>query len=192
MKTTISLPDFRSLKPVRPFSAFLCCGFAGWCLEVIFTSVESLLAGDLRLMGRTSLLMFPIYGLGVLLGPIAGLTDRWLADLPGFPAQTRLSPAARLLRHGLLFMVLIFTAEYAAGRLFVYLGICPWDYSACPDQIDGVIRLRFAPLWFLTGLILERVAAGCASDRGSGFLHGCGRLPVHAPNRAADKKSACI
>ena len=39
----------------------------GWCLEVVFTSMESILIHDWRLMGRTSLLMFPIYGCGALL-----------------------------------------------------------------------------------------------------------------------------
>ena len=29
---------------------FMKCGIAGWCLEVMFTSVESVLARDWRLM----------------------------------------------------------------------------------------------------------------------------------------------
>ena len=37
---------------------FCRCGIAGWCLEVMFTSVDSIMAGDWRLMGRTSLIMF--------------------------------------------------------------------------------------------------------------------------------------
>ena len=41
---------------------FCRCGIAGWCLEVMFTSVDSIMAGDWTLMGQTSLLMFPIYG----------------------------------------------------------------------------------------------------------------------------------
>ena len=52
---------------------FLKCGIAGWCLEVMFTSVESILNQDWRLMGRTSLLMFPIYGCGAFLGPLGNL-----------------------------------------------------------------------------------------------------------------------
>ena len=60
---------------------FFKCGIAGWCLEVIFTSAESILARDWRLMGHTSLLMFPIYGMGALLGPIGSRVEsmdwRW-------------------------------------------------------------------------------------------------------------------
>ena len=54
---------------------FFLCGMTGWCLEVVFTSMESILIHDWRLMGRTSLLMFPIYGCGALLAPIGSLAD---------------------------------------------------------------------------------------------------------------------
>ena len=55
------------------------CGVAGWCLEVMFTSVDSILAGDFRLMGHTSLLMFPIYGLGAFAAPVSTFLDAWLS-----------------------------------------------------------------------------------------------------------------
>ena len=87
---------------------FLKCGVAGWCLEVMFTAAESLARGDWKLMGRTSLIMFPIYGMGALLGPIGKLTDRWIGD-----ANIRASD--RAVRHGMLYMVLIFLAEYTTG-----------------------------------------------------------------------------
>ena len=52
-------------------------------MEVMFTSVDSIMAGDWRLMGRTSLLMFPIYGMGALLLPVNCLLDQWIAGIPG-------------------------------------------------------------------------------------------------------------
>lgn len=137
----------------KQFAADFCrCGIAGWCLEILFTSVDSIAAGDWRLMGTTSLFMFPIYGMGAVLGPGGRLLDRWLGDgeQTGPGAQ-----AARLVRRGLVYMVLIFIGEYLAGTALKALGICPWDYSAWPDNIDGVIRLGFAPLWFGTGLLFE-------------------------------------
>ena len=138
---------------------FCRCGIAGWCLEVMFTSVDSIMAGDWRLMGRTSLIMFPIYGMGALLGPISSMMDSWLSDLPGFEeaSRERISPLALAIRHGLLFLVLIFLAEYVTGIWLTGAGICPWDYSRWPDNVDGVIRLNFAPLWFFTGLLFERI-----------------------------------
>ena len=35
--------------------------------------------------------------------------------------------------------------------------MCPWDYSKARWNIKGVIRLAYAPVWFLTGLLYERV-----------------------------------
>lgn len=145
---------------LRQFLLNFCrCGITGWCLEVMFTSVDSVISGDFRLMGHTSLLMFPIYGMGALLFPVGRLLDLWLTGIPGMEqaGEDRLSAAARRIRHGLVFMVLIFMAEYAAGMWLKALGICPWDYSAWPDQVRGVIRLKFAPLWFGTGLLFEYI-----------------------------------
>lgn len=138
---------------------FIRCGVAGWCLEVMFTSVDSMMAGDWRLMGRTSLIMFPIYGCGAFLVPISRLVDDWLSDIPGFEeaSKERIGRIPLLIRHGLLYMVLIFIAEYVTGLWLTGAGICPWDYSRCPDNVDGVIRLNFAPLWFATGLIFEQI-----------------------------------
>ena len=100
---------------------FAKCGIAGWCLEILFTSAESVAAGDMRLMGRTSLLMFPIYGLGVFLGPICRRLDQWLGD------EGVLRSRDRFWRHGINDMVLIFTTQYLAGSFLRGAGICPWD-----------------------------------------------------------------
>ena len=128
---------------------FAKCGIAGWCLEILFTSAESVAAGDMRLMGRTSLLMFPIYGLGVFLGPICRRLDQWLGD------EGVLRSRDRFWRHGINDMVLIFTTEYLAGSFLRGAGICPWDYTGRVMNIGGLIRLDFAPFWFLTGLLFE-------------------------------------
>lgn len=138
---------------------FIRCGIAGWCLEVMFTSVDSIMAGDWRLMGTTSLIMFPIYGCGAFLVPISRLMDDYLSDLPGFEeaSKDRIGRLPLLIRHGLLYMVLIFIAEYVTGIFLTGAGICPWDYSHWPDNVDGVIRLNFAPLWFGTGLLFEQI-----------------------------------
>ncbi len=135
-----------------PFNFFK-CGVTGWCLEVVFTSVESIMRHDWRLMGRTSLLMFPIYGCGALLGPIGRGIDNWIR-----PAQSAVSRKSDItIRHGMLYMVLIFVAEYIFGYLLKARGMCPWDYTGRSSNIDGLIRLDFAPLWFITGLIFEQI-----------------------------------
>lgn len=88
--------------------------------------MDSIMAGDWRLIGRTSLIMFPIYGMGALLLPISRFIDSWLTGLPGLEdaGQDRLSRVGRSVRHGLIYMVLIFIAEYITGIWLTSIGIC--------------------------------------------------------------------
>ena len=129
---------------------FFQCGIAGWCLEVLFTSMESVMLKDWRLMAKTSLLMLPIYGMGAILPEISGLVDWWLGG-------ERLDWMDRVIRHGILYTVLIFMGEYLFGSILKAYGICPWDYTGLHSNVNGLIRLDFAPLWFATGLIFERI-----------------------------------
>ena len=78
---------------------FLKCGLTGWCLEILFTSMDALRRRDMTLKGHTSLWMFPIYGSAAILSPISRL-------LRGKSALTR----------GLTYMSLIFSIEYLTGR----------------------------------------------------------------------------
>ena len=43
-------------------------------------------------------------------------------------------------------MLCIYLGEYISGRLLKRKDMCPWDYSDCPLQYQGVIRFDFAPL----------------------------------------------
>lgn len=133
------------------FCNFLKCGVAGWCLEILFTSMESVMAKDMKLMGRTSLWMFPIYGMGALLGPISRGIDSWIGD------AKRLTLRDKFWRHGFNDMVMIFLAEYVTGAMLKAKNMCPWDYTGRLFSIDGLIRLDFAPFWFGTGLLFERL-----------------------------------
>ena len=54
-------------------------------------------------------------------------------------------------------LVLIFVAEYVCGSWLRARGICPWDYTGRHSNVDGLIRLDFAPLWFMTGLLFEQI-----------------------------------
>ena len=94
--------------------------------------------------------MFPIYGMGAILPEISGLVDWWLGG-------ERLDWMDRVIRHGILYTVLIFMGEYLFGSILKAYGICPWDYTGLHSNVNGLIRLDFAPLWFATGLIFERI-----------------------------------
>lgn len=119
---------------------FLKCGLAGWCMEILFTSMESLRRRDMTLKGSTSLWMFPIYGSAAVLAPFSRL-------LAGKSAW----------RRGVAYMGLIFSAEYLSGTLLSKHSFCPWDYRRSRWNISRVIRLDYAPYWFFAGLLFEHL-----------------------------------
>lgn len=84
--------------------------------------------------------MFPIYGAAALLTPLFHKAKK-------FPVMLR----------GTLYTILIFIAEFFSGSLLKKHQACPWDYSKAKFNVKGVIRLDYAPMWFLTGLLFERL-----------------------------------
>ncbi len=116
-------------------------GLLGWCAEIAWTGLGSLLAGDPRLTAKTYLWMFPIYGLAVFLEPVHDRIRPW-------PALAR----------GSVWMLIFFAVEYLTGWLLrALVGASPWDYSAAGFNVHGLIRLDYAPVWFALGLIYEKV-----------------------------------
>ena len=131
---------------------FLLCGLLGWSLEIFWTGLHSLFKRDRQLMGHSSLWMFPIYGCAAFIGPLSRLLQK-----------------KHPLFRGNLYMLGIFLVEFSTGLLLKRKDWCPWDYSDCPLQYQGVIRFDFAPLWFLTGLLFERVILCRSGDQNSEF-----------------------
>ena len=125
---------------------FLKCGTLGWCLEILVSGAEALRRQDKTLTCHTSLWMFPIYGCACLIGPVYRI-------LKHLPKTVR----------GLIYMTGFFGVEYVSGSFLKKYDCCPWDYSKAPLQIGGVIRLDYAPLWFATGLLYEKML--CARNR---------------------------
>ncbi|MFR4352388.1 MAG: putative ABC transporter permease [Roseburia sp.] len=119
---------------------FFICGLTGWCMEILFTSAGSLLRRDGRLIGQTSVWMFPIYGMAACIRPVYRV-------IRGLPALLR----------GAVYSVGIFSCEYLTGTLLKKHHMCPWDYSGAKANIDGVIRLDYAPFWMAAGLLFERI-----------------------------------
>ena len=120
---------------------FFLCGITGWTLECFWTGLCAvILWEDPMLLCKTSVWMFPIYGLAVLILPVS----RRLTHRPFY-------------YRGIVYMILIFSIEFLAGGLLNMIHACPWNYSNAPFNIMGVIRPDYAPLWFLMGLIYEKV-----------------------------------
>lgn len=119
---------------------FLIYGLTGWIAETIFTGLGSLMKGDLTMGSRTYIWMFPIYGLMVLLEPVH---DR----IRALPVVFR----------GGVYTLIIFAIEYTTGWILRGLiGKCPWNYTG-PYAIDGLITLSFIPVWFIGGLLFEKL-----------------------------------
>lgn len=119
---------------------FLLCGSIGWCLEIFWTGMHSLLQGEPTMMGTSSLLMFPIYGCAAVIRPLY----KKIAAIPTF-------------LRGCIYTAGIYLMEFVSGSILKHFKMCPWDYSKTPFQINGIIRLDYAPLWFLTGLLFEKI-----------------------------------
>ena len=121
------------------FKNFILCGMGGWCMECFWTGLHSVISHkDPFLYCRTSVWMFPIYGMAVFIGPLS----QQLKDRP-------------LLLRGFIYMFLIFTIEFSTGEILKRYHACPWNYSSSQFHFDGVIRLDYAPVWFVVGLIYE-------------------------------------
>lgn len=121
---------------------FLTCGLLGWCLEIFWTGLHTLGGKDFRLMGHSSLWMFPIYGMASCISP---LSQKLRSLKWPFPLR------------GIVYTAGIFATEYGTGFLLKKYNLCPWDYSGCHSNIHGLIRLDYAPIWFVTGLFYEKI-----------------------------------
>lgn len=91
-------------------------------------------------MGHTSLWMFPIYGLAACIYPLNRV-------LKHFPVWLR----------GALYSGGILSVEYASGMILKHFSCCPWNYEGTKYNINGVIRLDYAPFWAAAGLIFEKI-----------------------------------
>lgn len=119
---------------------FMKCGIIGWCLEVIWTGIHSGMQHDRSLRSTTSLLMFPIYGMAAWIRPVSHFIRKksiWV--------------------RGLIYTAGIYMMEFFTGSWLKKRGVCPWDYSNSKYNIKGLVRLDYAPAWFLTGLLYESV-----------------------------------
>lgn len=120
---------------------FFKCGLVGWGLECFWTGLNSIhRQKDKKMLCTTSLWMFPIYGMAALMSPLFRV-------MKGKPFILR----------GSIYTTCIFCTEFLTGTLLKKKGCCPWDYSKAKTNFKGLIRLDFAPLWFLVGLLYEKV-----------------------------------
>lgn len=109
-------------------------------MEILFTGLCSLRSHEPRLTARTSIWMFPIYGMASFLSPLS-----------------RLLQGRHIVLRGSIYTCCIFAGEFLSGAFLKKHRACPWDYSTAKYNIAGLIRLDYAPLWFGAGLLFEKL-----------------------------------
>ena len=120
---------------------FILCGCIGWCLECFWTGMHSVAEHkDPRFLCNTSIWMFPIYGLAALIAPLSKIIQNH-----------------SLIFRGTIYTLGIYVTEFLSGKWLKSKNACPWDYSHTKYHYQGIIRLDYAPVWFLTGLLYEKV-----------------------------------
>ncbi|MDO5292400.1 MAG: hypothetical protein Q4F05_06580 [bacterium] len=123
------------------FTNFIICGCIGWCFECFFSGLCAIINHkDPKLVCHSSVWMFPIYGLAAFISPIS----------------KRIQHLNIWFRGG-IYTIGIFFVEFLTGVLLKKKHCCPWDYSKAKCNVLGVIRLDYAPLWFIVGLLYERL-----------------------------------
>jgi len=119
---------------------FAIYGALGCLMEVLWTGLGALINKNFRLSSNTSLWMFFIYGLVVVLEPFFRLV----------------APFNFLIR-GLVYAAFILAGEFITGIMLKRVDICPWDYSNTRYHVKGVIRMDYIPAWAVAGLFFEQV-----------------------------------
>ena len=109
-------------------------------MEIIFTALHAFRNKEFKLVGQTSIWMFPIYGMASIFAPISRL----------------LKNQNTVIRGG-IYTCCIFAGAYLSGMLLKKYDMGPWDYSQAKFNIKGLIRLDYAPLWFGAGLLYEKL-----------------------------------
>ena len=142
MPTTNDAPVSARRRTWRRFALY---GMVGWAIEVVATGTWSLLRHrQSAATAQTYLWMHPVYGVGgLVLERIERLTASW-------PRTAQ----------GLAFLPAIYAIEAASGALLrSVLGRCPWDYTGQGWHIDGLVRLDYAPAWWLVGFLFPPTRA---------------------------------
>ncbi len=115
-------------------------GIIGWSMEIVWTGLYSLLNGDMALEAYTSLWMLFIYGSAVFLEPLHDVIQNW-----------------NVILRGIIWVVIIWGIEYSTGKILLgLLNVYPWQYFG-KFAVEGLVRLDYAPAWFVAGLLFERV-----------------------------------
>lgn len=129
------------MRKMHYFKNFIKCGLCGWGFECFWTGLHSIIDGESKdLPCKTSIWMFPIYGMAAFIEPLYHVIKK-----------------RHIAIRGIIYTLCIFLAEFGTGYYLKKKNRCPWDYSEAKTNYKGIVRLDYAPLWFIVGLIYEKI-----------------------------------
>lgn len=116
-------------------------GCLGILIEFFFTSIHSLLTGNLKGTGYSYIWMVPVYGFTALL--LDGLNDvlPWPFYIKAF-----------------VYVPVIYGAEALSGWVLQKTtGHIPWDYKKSFWTPMGLINLKYAPFWLVLAMAFDPI-----------------------------------
>ncbi|KAL3872546.1 hypothetical protein ACJMK2_035769 [Sinanodonta woodiana] len=133
-----------SYRPVSIYWRFYIYAIHGYATEVMFTATwEFVVNFNWKFPGNTSIWVVPIYGLSGLAVEkmYLRLTERNI----------------HFFLRALIYTLWTYVWEFSTGFILKQFNACPWDYTPFHGDFMGLVTLEYAPLWFLAGIILERL-----------------------------------
>ncbi len=122
-------------------TGFMIFGLLGISFAIVVSAVKrSFSSKSLELTGEVSLMLFPLFGLIIVLYPLVAVR---VSSLPWYG-------------RGIAYTLAFFIVQYAAGFILTKAGRCPWSYSG-KGSLGGLVNISDAPLWFASGLAVEHV-----------------------------------
>ncbi len=128
---------------MRAVNEMIFWGSFGLLMEVLFTASRQYIFSNKRnLVGHTSLLMFPIYALGLTYG-----FDIVQWALPN-----------NYVRY-LTYPLCIWLVELVVGNIALSRRVRIWDYRYLPDNLHyrGIISYVHYPVWAVLGILVEMI-----------------------------------
>ncbi|KAM3912248.1 transmembrane protein 229B-like [Leptodactylus fuscus] len=115
----------------------------GYMCEIPFTAVFDFFASDRdwRLRGVSSVWAPFIYGVAML-----GVEYMYVL----------LRLQCGLLVRSIVYTLWCYLCEFSSGWILRCFGACPWDYSHYKYNYKGLVTLEYAPLWFISCILLEK------------------------------------
>jgi uncharacterized membrane protein len=132
-------------KPLSTLGRFYIYAIHGYVIEIMFTAAwEFIVNMNWKFPGNTSVWSMPIYGLSTL-------AIEWqfffLRDQLKLPLMVR----------ALIYTVWTYFWEFSTGFILKQFNACPWDYTPFEGDFMGLVTLEYAPLWYLLGIVAEKV-----------------------------------